>query len=449
MTRSVLLALCSLALFVGLMEGATRLVAPDVSLPADPDRFRFDAHNQLGVPYHERDAFLGWRLSRNARVRISPEAGDGGVMRMNAEGFRGDDFAFDKPPGTFRILFVGDSNTMGYPLGDDRAPYPAQTERLLADAFAGHGIRFESINLGVDGYTSFQARRVLALYLDRLRPDAVVVQVGFNDHTKAARSDASHGFRRSRVLNAFEHSHAYRLMRRWVLTALPRSDGGGTPVPRVDTGAYGENLRAMCEACKAAGADVLFVTTAARPTSPLVINERNFGSTDAPRWMAPDRWVTGAVEAAGLSLDALENPDLKRLLRDLVTERPDNPVPYYHLERIARAAGDSAAARTAAAAWRARDEERAVLGAYMDVLRGVGASCGAGVVEGGRALGAYASTHRDVEVGDFFVDFVHLDARGHSLVAQAVGRALADRAIRAGRVPSPVTRPEVPAVSGP
>ena len=98
--------------------------------------------------------------------------------RINALGYRGEEFPRAKPAGELRIACIGASTTYGGGLSDYREAYPAQLEAELHRR--GHAA-VRVVNAGVSGYTSWES---LANYLFRvsdLEPDVVVVYHGVND----------------------------------------------------------------------------------------------------------------------------------------------------------------------------------------------------------------------------------------------------------------------------
>jgi lysophospholipase L1-like esterase len=100
-------------------------------------------------------------------------------VRINNQGFRGDDFAVEKAPGTIRILTMGASSTFGYHDRDDET-YPYLLGREL-NADAPEGTRFEVINFAIPHATT---DNVLAMFLNEgvaLDPDVVTFYEGAND----------------------------------------------------------------------------------------------------------------------------------------------------------------------------------------------------------------------------------------------------------------------------
>lgn len=80
-----------------------------------------------------------------------------------------------KPPGTFRILALGDSLTYGYGIAKEDT-YASVLEAELRKAY-----RVEVLNLGVSGAQSEDILRILQTHLPRLQPNLVFYGVCVND----------------------------------------------------------------------------------------------------------------------------------------------------------------------------------------------------------------------------------------------------------------------------
>jgi lysophospholipase L1-like esterase len=118
-------------------------------------------------------------------------------ISLNSQGFRDGEFAMPKPPGTFRIICLGDSWTFGANVGQDET-YPQRLQALLRRAYPKRKI--EVLNLGVLGYSSFQGRELLRQTALQLQPDAVVLAYAWNDASLAGFHDSEMpGFKTSRV----------------------------------------------------------------------------------------------------------------------------------------------------------------------------------------------------------------------------------------------------------
>ena len=75
----------------------------------------------------------------------------------NSHRFKGPEPALPKPAGTFRIMTYGDSNTDG----PDEGGWPARLQAVLNQVGGPLGLRFEVLNAGVTGYSSYQGLRQL------------------------------------------------------------------------------------------------------------------------------------------------------------------------------------------------------------------------------------------------------------------------------------------------
>jgi lysophospholipase L1-like esterase len=103
-----------------------------------------------------------------------------GFKQINSLGYRGHEFTFEKPRGTYRILCLGGSTTICYPYVKNPADaWPAVLERRLNVLHSDR--RFEVINAGLGYATSAE---MLAGYMFRhryLKPDMVIIHEGGND----------------------------------------------------------------------------------------------------------------------------------------------------------------------------------------------------------------------------------------------------------------------------
>jgi lysophospholipase L1-like esterase len=204
------------------------------------------------------DPVLFWRPRPGA---VAP---DGGSL-IAASGFR---TAFDvkKAPGVRRVVCVGDSNTFGLGVPVERT-WPALLGRSLE---AAHGAwRWEVLNLGVPGYTSWQIRRLLETEVGAMSPDFVVIETGgFNDWVPAVGPiDREQGVRpSSTTLRVVE------LVTSILGAAGATREGEGARVPlrdlatadyagarRVPLTEFEDDLRTIVAWCAAHGARAVFV----------------------------------------------------------------------------------------------------------------------------------------------------------------------------------------------
>jgi hypothetical protein len=94
-------------------------------------------------PVFEAHPHYGYLMRPNQAVSTR-----GHPFRINNAGFRGADFAWSKPDGTVRLVFLGDSITYGGGRIEDDALFVNRTAAVLAD-----GLRpVEAVNLAAPGW---------------------------------------------------------------------------------------------------------------------------------------------------------------------------------------------------------------------------------------------------------------------------------------------------------
>lgn len=99
----------------------------------------------------------------------------------NSQHMKGTVAELPKPPRVFRIICYGDSNTDG-PLENT---WPEVLERLLNERLASDVLRFEVLNAGVAGYSSYQGLLRFRQQVDTFSPDLIFVSFGWNDAAPA------------------------------------------------------------------------------------------------------------------------------------------------------------------------------------------------------------------------------------------------------------------------
>ncbi len=175
-TRGLLVLLaCTVALAVGLGVGWFRAArrAPDIDRLDQTARVHLVERLVRQSPGIYIPAYFEPRLGYVLRPGAELSAW-GTTFHANEIGFRSGPVA--KPTGAFRVVCVGDSWTFGMGVAE-REAYPA---RLAALAAAAPG-RVEVWNLALPGYNTFNEVAALEYFLDRLRPDAVVLTPTMND----------------------------------------------------------------------------------------------------------------------------------------------------------------------------------------------------------------------------------------------------------------------------
>jgi len=98
--------------------------------------------------------------------------------RFNGLGCRGRDYAAPRPAGTERILFLGDSYTLGVGVHEEDT-FSKRLEGLLMDNENTQGSKtsYEVINCGVQGYGTRQERLFYEFFGTRFEPQLVIVVI--------------------------------------------------------------------------------------------------------------------------------------------------------------------------------------------------------------------------------------------------------------------------------
>jgi len=103
------------------------------------------------------------------------------IQRVNSLGLRGREATLEKPPGTRRILMLGDSFTMGKGVEDDETFSVLVEQSLQPVLKACGGGTLEALNGGVDSYAPILSYIQLERDLARLAPDLVVLNLDNSD----------------------------------------------------------------------------------------------------------------------------------------------------------------------------------------------------------------------------------------------------------------------------
>jgi lysophospholipase L1-like esterase len=157
-------ALAALALTVLAMEAVARVaqrrVAADGTTLAD---------------YTEYDPLLGWRKRPGARLafRRREYAVD---FALNSRGLRDPERAYEAPPGTTRILALGDSFVEGYGV-----PLEQTVTQVLEALLRGRGCPVQVVNGATTGYSTDQEYLFYRTEGVRYSPEVVVLFFYYND----------------------------------------------------------------------------------------------------------------------------------------------------------------------------------------------------------------------------------------------------------------------------
>jgi lysophospholipase L1-like esterase len=215
----------------------------------------------------EGDPLLLWRLKPN----LDHAVWDFTVLSTNSDHLRSEQSSRSlgpKPPGTIRIVCLGDSVTFGYRVpvvwpdrpteyDPDWLPYPMLLEKHLRAANPGRNI--EVITMAVPGYTSHQGLAWLRRDIARLQPDLLTVSFGWNDASSSDVPDRDAirtNWYAVGVRWLIDHSQAFAHATRWLRAreALKRQAEYKTgpqtrprPVARVSQQEYLDNMLAIVD----------------------------------------------------------------------------------------------------------------------------------------------------------------------------------------------------------
>lgn len=190
-------------------------------------------------------------------------------VRVNSHGYRTREFDLPKPPGTIRIVSLGDSCT-----AQGRPPYSDRLHKLLQQNPPVPGVEWEAFNMGVFGYSSWQGYRAFERLAPQLGANLVTLYFGWNDHwtehnvTDRHRTAVRMGPFAAKNLSAFRKKRLYTVIFKAV-SRVREKDGSGTSasddrVPRVPPAEYANTLRLIAESVRKQGGEVLFLTAPRR-----------------------------------------------------------------------------------------------------------------------------------------------------------------------------------------
>jgi lysophospholipase L1-like esterase len=164
----VMLAVISPLLLIGLLEGAAYIW--ERTQANGPYAWELVASRRMEwVQYHEPGA--GYTLMKPG----SHYEWQGIPVEINSHGLRSPETTYEKPPGTFRILNLGDSVTMGWGTREEDT-YGQQLEELLNGQIGDHG-HYEVINAGVPGWNLENELAYLQAEGLKYEPDLILLDI--------------------------------------------------------------------------------------------------------------------------------------------------------------------------------------------------------------------------------------------------------------------------------
>jgi lysophospholipase L1-like esterase len=104
----------------------------------------------------------------------------GAEVSINSHGHRDREFSLEKPPGTYRIVLLGDSTTFGWGVTTEETVAKILEGELNKRQVPGYS-RFEVINAGVGNYNTVQEVTHYMTYDRAFKPDMVILEYFIND----------------------------------------------------------------------------------------------------------------------------------------------------------------------------------------------------------------------------------------------------------------------------
>ncbi len=338
-------------------------------------------------------AELGWERRPNYKGPVT--WGNSPIVKeYDNEGY----FTVDTPkvrdPSLPRIITLGDSSTFGWGVPTETA-YAEVLDELLPDAHV--------INLGLNGYTTYQGYGVLQKYAPILRPSIAIVSFNFNDrrYVLAEGPDGPQKFQSFAAagsgLRFLEKIATARILRAAAkrVHLIPMDREPDTDIrtiqARVPPDAYRKNLDDIVRYCRGKGIIPIFLLLGDNPlfTSPL---------------------------AKGLDLlRASRNEDAIRVLNALVAaDTFHSEIARKYLVRAYETRGDSAAAEREARIPKPRQDISGGRCIFLDrdynrIMEEVARSQSVKLVDARPVLD---------EDPSIYLDFCHPDAGGHRKIAR-------------------------------
>ena len=222
-----------------------------------------------------------------------------------------EEFEYDKPPNTIRILLLGDSSPVGLGLKSRDEAFGETAARLHQQKWRGLK-NIEFINAAVSGYSSEQARRFLAIEGIRYQPDYVVCYLGNNDGSINGYLSDREIFAAQdwsfRMRTVFDRSALYRLMRSLLSPVLAdvRSAESGLPKVRLSPTEFRENMCAIISLSREVGATTICINPPIPLRWPAGLQFKLFAhmADSAGQWVVADPIQRNLDRPAAYCLDS-------------------------------------------------------------------------------------------------------------------------------------------------
>jgi lysophospholipase L1-like esterase len=169
MKKNISLAITIVVLILIILEFGLRFIG----FTGMKSKLVIDFDKRRANPPYRTSKTLGWDLLPNWEGEVSLTK-----VSTNSFGMRDDEFPFEKPENSLRILVLGDSFTFGLGV-EQSAIYPKQLEQILNRQESEFSVSV--LNGGVGGYNTEQELKWLKEKGLAFDPDIVIVGFVLND----------------------------------------------------------------------------------------------------------------------------------------------------------------------------------------------------------------------------------------------------------------------------
>lgn len=256
--KAVFFSFLSILLFLFVAELLFRLIDFQKVYPERA----FLLNPELSYPgYYKKDSELFWRIRPNQTIKGKFFVD--GVYQINSRGYRDREFSAEKKPGMTRIICAGNSCTFGWKVNSEQT-YPKLLEKLLNQNLPQP--KYEVIDAGMTGYSTFQGVRFLRREILGFHPDIIIFSYGWNDMCPSEREDKDQKFPPQWILNlddALSGSRFYSFLKFEIMSLLKsrkQSQDEKKIVYRVSLKDYQENLTRLTRIAQDSGIKVFFLS---------------------------------------------------------------------------------------------------------------------------------------------------------------------------------------------
>ncbi len=255
--KAIFFSFLSILLFLFIAEVLFRLIDFQKVYPERA----FLLNPELSYPkYYKKDAELFWRIRPNQTIK--GEFFVDGIYKINSKGYREREFSAEKDPDLTRIICVGNSCTFGWKVNLEQT-YPKILEKLLNQNLPQP--KFEVIDAGMTGYSTFQGLRFLKREILGFHPDIIIFSYGWNDMCPSEREDKDQKFPPQWILNLddfLSRSRFYSFLKFEIMNLLKSNQPQDEKklVYRVSIKDYQENLKELEKIAQGSGIKVFFLS---------------------------------------------------------------------------------------------------------------------------------------------------------------------------------------------